>query len=62
MGCGLPPNLVYNELRELLECGLRAVRCLPAAPRVLLLRSIAVIVRGLRAAAAAVAGSVAGEE
>jgi len=48
---GLAPAVVYSELQQLLESGLLAVPCLPAAPRVLLLRAVAVIVRGLRSAA-----------
>jgi hypothetical protein len=48
---GLAPSIMYEHLRSLVECGLGAISSIPAPARLLLLRSISISVRGLRAAA-----------
>jgi len=53
---------VYEHLRALVESGLAAMSCIPAAARVLLLRSIAIVVRGMRAAAEEMHGDGAGPD
>jgi hypothetical protein len=47
VSCQLAPTLVYACMRALVESGFRAVNCVPAPARVLLLRALAVLVRGL---------------
>jgi len=53
VSCGLSKEEIYEELCALVKTSLRVVNGVPAAPRVLLLQAIAVVVRGLRAAAIA---------
>ena len=47
-------------MRALVESGLAAISSIPASARVLLLRSIAIVVRGMRAAAEELQGDAAG--
>ena len=47
VSCRLAPTLVYACMRALVESGFRAVNCVPTPARVLLLRALAVLVRGL---------------